>query len=177
MAQSSEVLPGKNFIAPAFELLDVVDNKHRTLPDLKGAKATVVMFICNHCPYVKLIMPSLVALARAYMEKGVSFVAISSNDVLHYPDDSPEQMKKLAVQHGYPFPYLYDESQDTARAYQAACTPEFFVFDDSLYLAYHGQFDDARPNNGVTPTGKDLKHALDELLAGRPADLEARPAI
>ncbi len=177
MVQSSETIPQAGFKAPDFNLLDVVRGEQRTLAELKGSKATVVMFICNHCPYVKLIMPAVVRLARAYAGKGVAFVGISANDALHYPDDGPEQMKKLAVQDGYPFAYLYDESQETAKAYMAECTPEFYVFDGQLQLAYHGQFDDARPNSGITPAGTDLSNALENILNELPAAAEARPAI
>ncbi|NJN28322.1 MAG: thioredoxin family protein [Cyclobacteriaceae bacterium] len=164
-------------LAPGFELYDTVSGKVKSLDLLKGDLATVVMFICNHCPYVLHINTTLVHLANTYQPKGVSFVAISSNDVTNYPQDSPERMKSHAEHIGYPFPYLYDESQNVARAYDAACTPDIFVFDAALRCAYRGQFDASRPKNDIPVTGKDLKNALDCLIAGRPVPTDQIPSI
>ncbi len=148
-----------------------------SLETLKSDKATLIMFICNHCPFVKHVQDELALLARDYQARGVSLVAISSNDVENYPDDSPEKMKAVAAQVGFSFPYLYDESQDVARDYRAACTPDFFLYDSDLKLAYRGQLDDSRPGNGIPVTGKDLRSALDNLLAGEPIDPNQRPSI
>ncbi|BDS11975.1 thioredoxin family protein [Aureispira anguillae] len=152
--------------APDFALLDTVSGKEISLDELKSDKATVVMFTCNHCPYVLHINEELVALSKEYMAKGVSFVAISSNDVENYPQDSPEKMKALAAEVGYPFPYLYDATQVVAKAYDAACTPDFYVFDVDLKLRYRGRLCASRPNTDVPVTGEDLRAAIDALLAG-----------
>ncbi len=154
--------------APDFKLPDTVSGKKLSFSDIRSDKATVVMFTCNHCPYVLHVNPELVRLARDYQDKGVSFVAISSNDVDRYPDDSPEKMTELAKEVGYPFPYLYDETQEVAKAYDAACTPDFYVFDGDDKLAYRGRLDESRPNSGKPLTGKDLRAALDAVLAGKP---------
>jgi len=153
--------------APDFKLIDTVTGRYLTYDDIKGPKGTVVMFICNHCPYVKHVNNELVRVANDYMPKGIGFVAISANDITRYPEDAPDKMKETAERLGYPFPYLYDESQDTARAYQAACTPDFFVFDADGKLVYRGQLDDSRPGNEKPVTGKDLRRALDYLLEGK----------
>lgn len=162
--------------APDFTLLDTVSGKQLSLSDIKSDKATVIMFSCNHCPYVIHVNEALVELANEYQEAGVKFVAISSNDVENYPQDSPELMTKLATEVGYPFPYLYDETQEVAKAYDAACTPDFYVFNQDLRLTYRGQMDGSRPNSGKPVTGEDLRNALDAVLLGRPvADLQ-RPS-
>ena len=163
--------------APAFTLPDTMSGKPLSLDALQGRVATVVMFICNHCPYVKHVNGGLVAVAKDYAPKGVGFVAISSNDVANYPDDAPPKMKEAAQRLGYPFPYLYDESQDIAKAYQAACTPDLFVFDKDLKCAYRGQLDDSRPGSGVPVTGKDLRAALDALVAGRSPGADQKPSV
>jgi len=154
--------------APDFELPDTVSGKKLSFSDIRSDQATVIMFTCNHCPYVLHVNPELVRLAKEYQDKGVSFVAISSNDVDRYPDDSPEKMTELAREVGYPFPYLYDETQEVAKAYDAACTPDFYVFDGDDRLAYRGRLDESRPNSGKPLTGKDLRAALDAVLAGKP---------
>ncbi len=154
--------------APDFNLTDVVSGEKKTFADFNSEVATVVMFICNHCPYVKHIQSGLVALARDYIPKGVSFVAINSNDVENYPEDSPEKMLDDARRLGYPFAYLFDETQEVAKAYDAACTPDFFVFDKNLSCSYRGQLDDSRPENGKPVTGKDLRAALDGMIEGKP---------
>jgi len=163
--------------APYFNLPDTISGEQKSLPELKSDKATVVMFICNHCPYVKHVQQGLVQLAKDYIPRGISFIAISSNDVENYPEDSPERMKQVAKQLGYPFPYLYDESQDVARAYGAACTPDFYIFDKDLKCVYRGQMDDSRPGNDVPVTGKDIRAALDAILAGKPVDQNQKPSI
>ena len=135
------------------------------------------MFICRHCPFVKHLEKGLAQLGRDYEGKGVGIVAISSNDAANYPDDAPESLAEQAHELGFTFPYLYDETQEVARAYGAACTPDFFLFDDGLKLVYRGQFDDSRPGNGVPVTGKDLRAALDALIAGQPISPEQHPSL
>lgn len=154
--------------APDFSLLDPVTNQQVSLADFAG-KPLLVAFICNHCPYVILIKEAFAQFAREYQDKGLQVVAINANDVENYPDDSPEKMIEDAKTFGYTFPYLYDETQQTARQYQAACTPDFFMFDANHELYYRGQFDDARPNTDIPVTGKDMKEAADRLLAGKDA--------
>lgn len=163
--------------APQFTLPDTVSGQTMGLDELKSDVATVVMFICNHCPYVKHIQKGLVQIAEDYQSMGVSFIAISSNDVKTYPEDGPEEMKKVAQRLGYPFPFLYDETQEVAKAYSAVCTPDIFIFDGELKLVYRGQFDDARPSNSVPVTGKDVRKALDALLNDQPVDPEQKPSV
>lgn len=163
--------------APAFNLPDAVTGKNITLASKKGTMATVIMFICNHCPFVKHIQLELVALANDYLPKGIEFIAINANDVENYPQDSPENMKQTAEVFDYPFPYLFDESQAVARAYQAACTPDMYVFDKDLQLVYRGQIDDSRPGNKIPVTGKDLRNALDAVINGEPVDENQIPSI
>ncbi|MEZ4547629.1 MAG: thioredoxin family protein [Thermodesulfobacteriota bacterium] len=163
--------------APDFRLPSPISGGEYSLGDLKSDKATVVMFICNHCPYVKHVQKELVDLANDYMPKGISFVAINSNNVEKYPDDSPENMKKVAERFGYPFEYLFDETQETARAYGAECTPDFFVFDSGLGCVYRGQLDDSRPGNGKPVTGADLRKALDSILNGESVPEDQVPSI
>ncbi|WP_299457985.1 thioredoxin family protein [uncultured Microscilla sp.] len=165
------------FVAPNFTLPDTVSGKTMSLEQLKADKATVVMFICNHCPYVKHVNEALVALANDYMPKGVSFVAISSNDAEAYPADGPEQMKTEAARLGYPFPYLYDETQEVAKAYTAECTPDFNIFDGNLRCVYRGQLDGSRPGSNVPVTGKDMRQALDAILAGKPVSTSQTPSV
>ncbi|WP_339790796.1 thioredoxin family protein [uncultured Imperialibacter sp.] len=161
----STMLPlGTN--APGFKLLDTVSDEHLSISDVKAEKGTVVMFICNHCPYVIHVLDEVLAIASEYQLKGVGFVAISSNDVVNYPEDGPEQMKIMAREKAFPFPYLYDETQEVAKAYQAACTPDFYVFDDELKCVYRGRLDASTPRNGQPLTGKDLRNALDAVLLG-----------
>ena len=163
--------------APDFELINTVNDEMLSLNDVKGERGTVIFFICNHCPFVIHVNQELVRVANDYLVKGVGFAAISSNDVVNYPDDSPELMKKVATQQNYPFPYLYDETQEVARAYDAACTPDIYVFDRDLRLVYRGQLDDSRPGNDVRVTGKDLRTALDNLLDGKPISQEQKPSL
>lgn len=164
-------------IAPDFTLPDTVSGKTVSLQELKSDKATLIMFICNHCPFVKHVDEQLVALAKDYQAKGVSFIAISSNDVENYPQDGPELMKEEATKLGYSFPYLYDKSQEVAKAYDAACTPDFYVFDKDLKCAYRGQLDSSRPGNGLPVTGNDLRAALDEILDNREVSAPQIPSI
>ena len=177
MAQTPSTMVSLGSPAPDFTLPDTVSGRTVSLAELQSPKATVIMFICNHCPFVKHVQHELVRLAKDYQPKGVSFIALSANDAAQYPDDSPQQMKWVATELGYPFPYLYDESQSTARAYDAACTPDFFVYDGALKLVYHGQLDDSRPGNDVPVSGKDLRAALDALLSGKPIDPAQKPSI
>ncbi|MBF0298904.1 MAG: thioredoxin family protein [Oligoflexia bacterium] len=163
--------------APDFELLDTKTNQFLELSKLKSSKATVIMFICNHCPYVKHIQHELVTMANIYQKKGISFIAISANDPEEYIEDSPEMMKEIAEKLKYPFPFLYDEMQTTAKAYYAVCTPEFFVFDKDLLLVYHGRFDDSSPSKAVPVTGKDLKAVLDYILMEKPITFKQYPSI
>jgi peroxiredoxin len=153
--------------APDFKLPDT-NGEIVSLADFKGKSALLVLFICNHCPYVKHIRTGLAQLARDYLPRGVAIVGINSNDVANYPEDSPAKMKEEVKSAGYSFPYLYDESQAVAKAYRAACTPDIYLFDKNHKLDYRGQFDDSRPGNGVPVTGKDLRAALDAVLAGKP---------
>lgn len=163
--------------APDFSLPDTVSGRCFKLGGSGSAPATVIMFLCNHCPYVKHVQPALVQLARDYQANGVRLIAISSNDVQHYPEDAPERMKVVAQELGYPFPYLYDETQAVARAYQAACTPDFYVFDAQLRCAYRGRMDDSTPGNGSPVTGADLRAALDALLSGTPVNPDQHPSM
>lgn len=148
-----------------------------SIDDFSHARALLVMFICNHCPFVKHVREELVRIARDYQGSGVAVVAINSNDWSAYPDDSPERMAEEVREFGYPFPYLCDESQEVARAYRAACTPDFYLFDAGRKLVYRGQLDDSRPGNQVPVTGKELRVALDALLAGRPVPGPQRPSL
>ena len=162
--------------APDFRLPDT-NGKIVTLADFSSAPALVVLFICNHCPYVKHIRATLAELTREYQKRGAAFVAISSNDVVTHPADSPENMKLEVKLAGYTFPYLYDETQTVAKAYHAACTPDLFLFDKHHKLVYRGQFDNSRPGNGVPVTGNDLRAALDAVLAGKPISPHQVPSV
>jgi peroxiredoxin len=153
------------------------DGRIVSLHDFRDAPALLVAFICNHCPYVKHVRHGLAALAKEYQAKGVAVVGINSNDAEAYPDDSPEMMKREEASVGYTFPYLYDATQEVARAYQAACTPDFFVFDKKRTLAYRGQMDGSRPGNNVPVTGADLRAALDAVLAGKPVSQDQKPSM
>lgn len=164
-------------IAPNFLLTDTVSGKILSLTSLKSEKATVIMFICNHCPYVLHIIDKVVERAQIYQDKGVAFIAISSNDVDSFPQDDLDKMHDFAVAHHFTFPYLYDESQEVAKSYQATCTPDFFVFNDKLSLVYRGRFDEAAPGNKVAVTGNELSTALDHLLANEPIATDQKPSI
>jgi len=162
--------------APSFSLPNV-DGSTVSLSDFEGKPGLLVMFICNHCPFVIHLRDELAKFAREYQEKGLGIVAISSNDVENFPQDGPDQMKEEAEAHGYTFPYLYDETQEVAKAYHAACTPDFFLFDADRKLVYRGQFDDSRPDSGIPITGEDLRAACDAVLAGQDVPAEQRPSI
>ena len=162
--------------APEFSLIDVVSKQNIALKT-NDSSIIVIFFVCNHCPYVKHIMPGVIKLAKDYLKKDVCFMAISSNDVINYPDDAPEMMEKLALEDHYPFPYLFDETQEVAKAYQATCTPDFFVFDKTKHLVYRGQFDDSRPGNSIEVDGKSLRKALDSLLHNIPVPEEQKPSM
>jgi peroxiredoxin len=175
VATNSAMLP-LGTKAPTFTLPDA-GGRQISLSDFPDALAVVVVFMCNHCPYVRHLRNGLAQLAREYLPRGVGIVGISSNDVSKYPADSPAKMAEEAKSAGYLFPYLYDETQAVAKAYHAACTPDFFVFDQEKVLVYRGQFDDSRPGNGVPVTGKDLRAALDAVLVGKPVDPNQKPSI
>lgn len=175
VATNSTMLP-LGTKAPDFSLPDT-SGKQVSLQDFNGSKALVVVFMCNHCPYVKHLQGALAQMAKEYRPRGVAFVGISSNDVENYPADSPAKMAEEARAAGYIFPYLYDESQAVAKAYRAACTPDFYLFDGEQRLAYRGQFDDSRPRNGLAPTGNDLRAALEALLAGRAVPTDQKPSL
>ena len=163
--------------APNFELYDTVSNKHVSLNNIKGENGTIIAFICNHCPFVKHVNHEIVAIANHYKAKGIQMVAISSNDVVNYPDDSPELMLEHARNEGFKFPYLYDETQEVAKAYDAACTPDFYLFDETLSLVYRGQLDASRPGNDIPVTGTDLRNAIDAILEGNPVNPNQKPSI
>ena len=177
MAETPSVMIPLGTPAPSFKLPDVVSGKTLSLNELQSKVATVVLFICNHCPYVKHIQPKLLELINNYQEKGVSFIAINSNDAENYPADNPEKMREEATQKNFSFPYLYDESQQVARAYQAACTPDIYVFDPHLNCVYRGRFDESTPGNGKTVTGQDLREALDNVLSGKPINKDQKPSV
>ncbi|MEM7593135.1 MAG: thioredoxin family protein, partial [Cyanobacteria bacterium P01_A01_bin.83] len=150
--------------APEFELPDVVSNKAVSLKTFTDSKALLIMFICQHCPFVKHVQQELAKIGQDYQDQPLGMLAISANDVANYPQDSPEMLKQMAEELSFNFPVCYDESQEVSKSYTAACTPDFFLFDSSLKLAYRGQLDDSRPSNGVPVTGKDLRQAIDALL-------------
>jgi len=181
MARTESVILDVGFQAPEFSLPEPLTGRSISLYEYaKDSKATVIMIICNHCPFVVHLKPHIVDLAKEYRSKGVSFVAISSNSTETHPQDGPENMAKDAKEQGYPFPYLFDETQEVAKAYQAACTPEFMVFDSDLQLQYHGQWDDSRPSKyggDIPVTGKDIRHALDLVLAGQAVEKPWKPSI
>jgi thiol-disulfide isomerase/thioredoxin len=163
--------------AADFTLPDMISQQPLSLDKLKSPLATVIMFICNHCPYVIHINSQLTQVAKEYQAKGIQFIAISSNDVINYPADAPEKMQENARMNDYPFPYLYDESQAIAKAYQAACTPDFYIFDSGLACVYRGRFDGSTPGNKAPVTGEDLTNALDAVIAGNTVDQNQLPSV
>ena len=165
------------FKAPKFNLPDVISNKNISLNDIDQSKGLVVMFICNHCPYVIHVMDEIINIANYYQNKGIGFFAINSNYVINYPDDDPSKMKLFAQEKKFTFPYLYDESQKTAKDYDAACTPDFSVFDKELNCIYRGQMDNARPKNDAPNDGKDLRKVLDYILENKKLDFEQKPSL
>lgn len=163
--------------APNFSLPDTVSGHSLGLQDIRGDKGTLIMFICNHCPFVKHVEDGLIVLGNDYQGTGLGMAAISSNDAIQYPDDSPKAMGERAKAKHYPFPYLYDETQDVTRRYDATCTPDFFLFDAQLRCVYRGQLDDSRPNNGIAVSGKDLRAAIDALLANQSLPIDQKPSV
>lgn len=162
--------------APDFKLPDTVSGKVLTLNEMKSDIATVIMFICNHCPFVQHIQHKLAEVSDRYRKKGIRFIAINSNDIESYPEDDPIHMKQIAEEKAYSFPYLFDESQEVARAYHAQCTPDFFIFDKDLKCVYRGRFDDSTPGRKVPITGKDLTNALDAILSGKAVEPDQKPS-
>lgn len=177
MAQTASTMLALGTIAPDFALTDVVSGKTIHRDDFRGKQALLVMFICAHCPFVKHIEKELAKLGKDYAAQSLAIVAISSNDAMTHPGDNPAGLKLQAETYGFNFPYLYDESQSVARAYDAACTPDFFLFDAGFSLVYRGQFDASRPGNGVPVTGKDLRAAIDLVLSGKPVPTDQSPSI
>jgi len=163
--------------APNFKLMDSITDHLVTLNDVKGELGTLIMFICNHCPFVKHVNDEIVHIANEYRQLGFGFAGIMSNDVKKYPQDSPEKMKEHAAKHQYSFPYLFDGTQEIAKAYDAACTPDFYLFDAELKLIYHGQLDNSRPGNGLHSNGRDLREAMDAVLNNRKVDEDQKPSI
>ena len=176
VAVNSTMLP-LGTVAPDFRLRDAVSGQTFSPRDFKNAAAFLVVFMCNHCPFVKHIRSELARLAKDYQPRGLAMVGISSNDVQNYPADGPEKMAAEARAAGYSFPYLYDETQEAAKAYRAACTPDIYLFDKDQRLAYRGQLDDSRPGNGIPVTGKDLRTAIDAVLGGKSAPATQKPSI
>lgn len=163
--------------APDFRLPDTVSGRTISLDSFAGKKALLVMFLSRHCPYVQHVKEELARIGRDYAGRGVGIVAISANDVADYPEDAPEKLREMAVGTGFCFPFCYDETQETAKAYAAACTPDFFLYDHERRLVYRGQLDDSRPGNGRPVDGRDLRAALDAVLEGRPVPAEQKPSL
>ena len=177
MARTPSNMAPLGMEAPPFSLTDVRTGRAVTRDEFRSGEGLLVMFICNHCPFVKHLRHALAAFGQEYVERGLGIVAISSNDPVAHPDDGPQEMKYEANTVGYTFPYCFDGTQEVAKAYQAACTPDFFLFDRKLLLAYRGQFDASRPGNGLDPTGKDLRAAADAVLAGGVPALDQTPSL
>ena len=177
MVRTPSTMPELGMKAPSFALEDVVTGRTVTRDDLLGAQALLVAFWCNHCPFVKHIEDEFLAFAREYIPRDLEVVAISANDPERYPDDAPEAMRELANTRDYPFPYLFDDSQEVAAAYRAACTPDFFLFDGDGRLAYRGQFDASRPSSGIPVDGRDLRAAVDAVLSGSAPARDQQPSV
>ncbi|BCX11090.1 MAG: thioredoxin family protein [Thermosynechococcus sp.] len=177
MARTESTMLALGTVAPDFQLPDVVSGQTISLSTFADKNALLVMFICRHCPYVKHVQAELAKLGRDYKETGLGIVAISANDAANYPEDAPESLKAMATELGFTFPLCYDESQETAKAYTAACTPDFFLFDSDRKLVYRGQLDDSRPQNGLPVTGKDLRAAIDAVLAGQTPSEDQKPSL
>lgn len=177
MARTESTMLALGTPAPEFALTDVVSGKEVGLKSATGPKGLLVMFICRHCPFITHLEKALAQFGRDYQGKGIGIAAISSNDAANYPDDAPESLAEQAREVGFTFPYLYDETQEVARSYDAACTPDFFLFDTALKLVYRGQFDDSRPGGSIPATGKDLRSAMDALLAGGPIHPVQKPSL
>ena len=177
MARTPSNMVPIGFNAPDFELYDTKSKKILKSNDLFGKKCTLLMFICNHCPFVIHVNKEIVKIANNYKDKGISFIAISSNDINNYPDDSPKKMAIVAKKENYPFPYLYDETQEVAKEYDAACTPDFYVFNDKKKLVYRGQLDDSRPGNNLPVDGKDIRNVFDCILSSKKITVNQKPSI
>ena len=177
MARTPTVQLELGYTAPNFQLPNVITNQPLSYSDITGEHGTVVMFICNHCPFVVHVIDELVRIGNDYKSQGIGFVAISSNDVANYPNDSPEKMKQLATVTSFPFPYLYDETQDIAKLYYAACTPDFSVFSADDVCIYRGQLDDSRPGNSEPNNGKDLREVLNALVNKNDVPANQKPSI
>ena len=177
MARTPSVMVPLGLEAPKFELLDVKTDKLVKSEDLFGKKGTLIMFICNHCPFVKHVNQQIVQISKDYQNSGIKLIAISSNDIINYPDDSPSEMKKVAIKENFTFPYLFDETQIVAKNYDAACTPDFFIFNNSNKLIYRGQLDDSRPGNNITVTGQDIRNALESLINFKEINPVQKPSI
>ena len=177
MARTASTMLALGTQAPEFRLPDVVTGEPISLATFAGKKGLLVMFICRHCPFVKHIQSELVQLGKDYADRNLGIVAISANDAANYPDDAPDSLQQMAKELGFTFPLCYDESQETAKAYTAACTPDFFLFDGAFKLVYRGQLDDSRPGNDKPVNGKDLRSALDALLSDQPIAPDQKPSI
>ncbi|WKW47322.1 thioredoxin family protein [Myroides sp. JBRI-B21084] len=177
MARTPSNMLALGTVAPDFYLPDTNGHDFKNFNDVKGNHGTVVMFICNHCPFVVHVIEEVIRIVNDYRVQGIGFVAISSNDAINYPDDAPEKMTEFAFINKFSFPYLYDETQETAKNYDAACTPDFYLFNAQNKLVYRGQLDDSRPNNGITLSGSDLRNAIDALLYNRSVNPMQKPSI
>ncbi len=177
MARTESNMLAIGTTAPSFTLMDTLSMREMSLEKLKGKKGTVIMFICNHCPYVKHVLDELIRTSNDYRVTGFGFIAISSNDIESYPQDSPLEMFKLGRELNFPFPYLYDATQEVAKAYNAACTPDFYVFDAESKLVYRGQMDSSRPGNGMLTNGRDLREAMDNILNNNPQRKDQKPSM
>jgi peroxiredoxin len=177
MAQTFSAMPPIGTLAPEFELKDTNSNYNYSFETLKGSKGTLVMFLCNHCPFVLHVIEEIVMIANDYRVQGLGIIAISSNDAIQYPQDAPELMTEFAFKHKIDFPYLYDESQEVAKAFDAACTPDFFLFDAQNKLFYRGQLDDSRPGNGIPLSGSDLRNAIDAVIYNRTLASPQKPSL
>lgn len=177
MARTASTMLVLGTKAPDFSLPDVISGKTVTRDQIAGSRGLLVMFLCAHCPFVQHVNHELARLGRDYAGRGLGIVAISSNDADTYPEDAPPELRAQASEHGFTFPYLYDETQDIARAFHAACTPDFFLFDADKKLAYRGQLDGSRPGNGIVVDGRDLRAAMDSMLAGKPVAAQQQPSI
>ena len=177
MAATPSVMLALGTLAPGFDLPDAVSGKRISLDTFKGNRGLLVMFLSRHCPYVQHVKEELTRIGKDYEPRGVGIVGISANDVVNYPDDAPAKLKEMAVESGFNFPFCYDESQETAKAFSAACTPDFFLFDSRRELVYRGQLDDSRPSNGKPITGRDLRHALEAVVTGRAIGQDQKPSL
>jgi peroxiredoxin len=177
MARTTSNIVALGTLAPNFYLKDTNSSEWFSFQDLKGEKGTLVVFICNHCPFVHHVIDEILMIANDYRVQGIGIIAISSNDVAKFPQDSPELMTEFAFQNKFEFPYLYDETQEVAKAYNAACTPDFFLFDNQDQLVYHGQLDDSRPGNGIPLSGNDLRGAIDGVIYNRTINPDQKPSL